>query len=86
MFFRAQKKGGGELSLSEQLEADGDGDGLSLIDTLADETDMAEDISTSELCRQMLRTISGFCCLGDRIAFSMQRLAYVANRTFRSGR
>ena len=57
MFFRSQKKGGGELSLSEQLEADGDGDGLSLLDTLADETDMAEEIGTSELCRQMLRCV-----------------------------
>ena len=52
MYFRAQKKSAGDVSLSDTIESDGDGNALSLMDTLAEESDMAEDVSTAELCRQ----------------------------------
>ena len=36
MYFRGQKKSAGDLSLSESIESDGDGNSLSLMDTLAE--------------------------------------------------
>jgi RNA polymerase sporulation-specific sigma factor len=48
MYFRGQKKTAGDVSLSGILEADGDTDGLSLMDTIADETDMLENLSRRE--------------------------------------
>ena len=52
MFFRSQKKSAGDLSLSDSIDTDGDGNSLSLIDVLAEETDMLENVSVAELCRQ----------------------------------
>ncbi len=52
MYFRAQKKTAGDVSLSDTIESDGEGNSLSLIDTLAEESNMAEDVGTAELCRQ----------------------------------
>lgn len=53
MYFRSQKKSAGDLSLSESLESDGDGSSLSLIDVLAEEDDMFENVSMSEMQRQV---------------------------------
>ena len=55
MYFRSRRKSQGDLSLSDALEGDGDG-GLSILDVLADEDDMAERIGERELCTQ-LRTL-----------------------------
>ena len=57
MYFRCRRKSQGDLSLSDALEGDGDG-GLSILDVLADEDDMAERIGERELCTQ-LRTLIG---------------------------
>lgn len=40
------------MSLSDDIEPDGDGNSLSLLDTLADERDMTEELSARELRRQ----------------------------------
>ena len=50
MHFRSQKKSAGDVSLSEALDADGEGGGLNLMDVVAMEDDMAERISSRELC------------------------------------
>ena len=50
MYFRSQKKSAGDVSLSESIDSDGDGNSLSLMDVLADEEDMTERIGTQELC------------------------------------
>ena len=57
MYFRSLKKTAGNVSLSETLEADGDGSSLSLLDTLCDESDMAEDFGRRELCSSLRRLI-----------------------------
>ena len=57
MYFRSLKKTAGNVSLSETLEADGDGSSLSLLDTLCDESDMAEDFGRRELCGSLRRLI-----------------------------
>ena len=42
MYFRSQRKSAGELSLSDALDVDGEGNGLFVMDVLAQEDDMAE--------------------------------------------
>ena len=49
MHFRSLKKSAGELSLSDSLDTDGDGNSLSLIDVLAQDDDMLENISAAEM-------------------------------------
>ena len=53
MFFRSQRKSAGDLSLSDSIEGDGDGNSLSLMDVLAEEDDMFENVSMAELRRQV---------------------------------
>ena len=56
MYFRSRRKNQGELSLSDALEGDEDG-GLSILDVLAVEDDMAERIGSRELCRKLRRCV-----------------------------
>jgi len=49
MYFRSLKKSAGDLSLSDTLDADGDGNSLSLLDILAQDDDMLENISAEEM-------------------------------------
>ncbi len=48
MYFRGQRKSAGDVSLSGVLEGDGDDDGPSLLDTIADDTDLMEDLARKE--------------------------------------
>ena len=49
MYFRSRRKSAGDLS----LDADGDGGSLSILDVLAEEDDMLENLSAQELRRQV---------------------------------
>lgn len=53
MHFRSQKKSAGDLSLSDSIDLDGDGNSLSLIDVLSQEDEMLERIGDDELCAQL---------------------------------
>lgn len=53
MFFRAQRKSAGDLSLSDSIESDREGNALSIQDVLAEEDDMFDAVSTAELGRQV---------------------------------
>lgn len=57
MFFRSQKKSAGDLSLSDNIDTDGDGNSLSLIDVLAEEDDMFDNVSKSEMQSQVRRYV-----------------------------
>ena len=57
MYFRAQKKSAGDLSLSESVDTDGDGNSLSLMDTLAEEDDLLENISAAEQRREVAEQV-----------------------------
>ena len=57
MHFRSRKKSAGDVSLSEALDVEGDGSGLSIMDVVAQEDDMAERIGNAELCEELLRSI-----------------------------
>ncbi len=53
MYFRSQKKSASDVSLSETLDVDGDGNSLSLMDIIAQEDDMAERIGHFEICGKL---------------------------------
>ena len=53
MHFRSLKKTSGDVSLSETLDQYGDGEGLYLMDVVAQEDDMAEQIGGRELCGKL---------------------------------
>ena len=57
MHFRSRKKSAGDVRLSDALDVDGDGNGLSIMDVVAQEDDMAERIGNAELCQELLRSI-----------------------------
>ena len=53
MHFRSQKKRAGDISLSEALDVDDDGGGLSVLDVLSCEDDMVSKIGSREICAQL---------------------------------
>ena len=53
MFFRSQRKSAQDLSLSDRLESDREGNALSIQDVLAEDDDMFERVSTQELRKQV---------------------------------
>ena len=66
MHFRSRKKTAGDVSLSEALDTDGEGNGLQLMDVLAVEDDLADQIGNKELCRSLREKIAS--CLDEREA------------------
>lgn len=57
MYFRAQKKRQGEVSLTDTLETGGDGNSLSLLDTLAVDDNMLEELDMKDAYQQVRRCI-----------------------------
>ncbi len=53
MFFRSSRKSAGDVSLSDTIEPDGDGNSLSLMDILCTEDDMLDSISAKESYTQL---------------------------------
>ena len=54
MYFRSAKKTAGEMSLSESIDTDKEGNSLSLMDIISVEDNMLEDISTDEMCKEVV--------------------------------
>jgi RNA polymerase sporulation-specific sigma factor len=73
MHFRSLKKTAGDVSLSEALDSDGEGDGLQLMDVVAVEEDLADLIGDRELCLSLRENIEQ--SLNEREA-SIIRLRY----------
>lgn len=57
MYFRSQRKLQGEVSLTETLETGGDGNSLSLMDVLAVDDDLLEELDTRDACRKVRRCV-----------------------------
>jgi len=57
MHFRSQKKSAGDLSLSETIDSDGDGNSLSLIDVISSPDDMLEDMSSRETYSKLRKCV-----------------------------
>ena len=66
MAFRARRKTAGDVSLSEALDTDEDGGGLRIMDVIASEDDLADQIGSRELCRSLRENIDR--CLDEREA------------------
>ena len=57
MFFRSSRKSAGDISLSDTIETDGDGNSLSLMDVLSVEDDMLDTVSAKESFSQLRRCV-----------------------------
>ncbi len=64
MYFRSRKKTAGDVSLSEALDADGEGNGLQLMDVVAAEEDLADQIGSREQCESLRAVLER--CLDQR--------------------
>ena len=58
MHFRANKKSAGYLSLSDALDVDSEGNGLSVMDVVATEEDLADTLGSQELCGSLRSCIA----------------------------
>ncbi len=66
MYFRSQKKLQGEVSLSDSIDGDGDGNALSLMDTISVDDNMLEELDTRDSCAKLRRCVVQ--CLDQREA------------------
>ncbi|MBQ3210875.1 MAG: RNA polymerase sporulation sigma factor SigK [Oscillospiraceae bacterium] len=57
MYFRSQKKSAGDMSLGEALDVDSDGNGLSVMDVVASDDNMAERIGDEEICAGLCQCV-----------------------------
>ena len=58
MYFRAQKKSAQDVSLSDYIEASGDGTALSLMDVVSDDADLLEQVATRETVERLRDAMS----------------------------
>ena len=73
MHFRAQKKSAQDVSLSDYIETGTDGAALSLMDVVAEDCDLLEEISNKELAGQLKTAVD--TCLTEQER-SVIRLRY----------
>ncbi len=66
MYFRSQRKLQGEVSLSETLDADQEGNSLSLMDVISVEDNMLEALAARDSCLKLRQCIKA--CLTPREA------------------
>ena len=64
MYFRGQRKLAGEVSLSDSLDAEGDGNQLSLMDVISVDDTMLEELDMRESCVRVRRCVEE--CLNER--------------------
>ncbi len=64
MHFRSQKKLAGEVSLSDSLDSDGDGNSLSLMDVISVDDNMLEELDARDACVKVRRCVER--CLDER--------------------
>ena len=78
MHFRSMKKTAGDLSLSESIDTDKEGNSLSLMDVISIEDDMLDNLSSKETCRE-LREYMEACLTGREMEILAMR--YGLNNT-----
>lgn len=66
MYFRSQRKYQGDVSLSDSIDSDRDGNALSLMDVISVEDDMLENLDTKDSCAKVRRCVES--CLSEREA------------------
>ena len=73
MYFRSQRKLQGEVSLSDSIESDGDGNNLQLMDVIGVDDTMLDDLHERESALRLRKLVA--CCLSTREA-EIIRLRY----------
>lgn len=53
MHFRSMKKTAGDVSLSDSIDTDSDGNSLSLMDVLAQDEELSDAVGNFEICRKL---------------------------------
>lgn len=66
MHFRSQRKYQGDVSLSDSIEGDGEGNSLSLMDVISVDDDMLENLDARDSCAKVRRCVQS--CLTEREA------------------
>ena len=66
MYFRSQRKLQGEVSLADSIDGDGDGNSLSLMDTISVDDNMLEELDARDSCAKVRRCVKR--CLDEREA------------------
>ena len=72
MYFRAQRKLQGEVSLTDTLEAAGEGGNLSLMDVIAVDDNMLEDLNTRGACVKVRRCVQSCLTPRERMIITMR--------------
>jgi len=72
MYFRSQRKLQSEVSLSDTLEAAGEGGSLSILDTLAVDDNMLEELDTRDACRMVRRCVETCLTPRERAVITMR--------------
>ncbi len=57
MYFRSMKKTAGDVSLSDALDTDAEGNSLSLLDIISLDEDMSEKIGNMEICEKLSKLV-----------------------------
>ena len=66
MYFRSQRKYQGDVSLSDSIDADREGNALSLMDVISVDDDMLETLDTRDSCAKVRQCVEH--CLSEREA------------------
>ena len=66
MYFRSQRKYQGDVSLSDSIESDREGNALSLMDVISVDDDMLENLDTRDSCAKVCKCVQS--CLTPREA------------------
>jgi len=72
MYFRSQRKLQGEISLSDTLEAAGEDGSLSVLDTIAVDDDMLEELDTRDACRKVRHCVNSCLTARERLIIIMR--------------
>lgn len=72
MYFRAQRKLQGEVSLTDTLEAAGDGGTLSLMDVIAVDDHMLEDLDARDACVKVRQCVQTCLTPRERMIITMR--------------
>ena len=72
MYFRSQRKLQGEVSLTDTLEAAGDGGTLSLMDVIAVDDHMLEDLDTRDACVKVRQCVQTCLTPRERMIITMR--------------
>ena len=72
MYFRSQRKSSQDVSLSDLIETGSDGAALSLMDVVAEEGDLLEDISDREMSRTLVQAVHTHLSEQERLVIRLR--------------